>query len=95
MVYKKIENETGVYQSVDGALFDILESTKVVGPLGVNIGWDSFNNIDEAAAAYGLTRVPEPEPESEEVINEPETPDIPPEIYEYVLKQIRDGEVKN
>ena len=90
MVYKKIESETGAYQSVDGALFDILESTKVVGPLGVNVNWDTFNNIDEAAAAYGLTRIPEPE----EVINEPEAPDIPPEIYEYVLKQIRDGEVK-
>ena len=91
MVYKKIESEMGAYQSVDGALFDILESTKVVGPQGVNVGWDSFNNIDEAAAAYGLTRVPEPV----EVINEPEAPDIPPEIYEYVLKQIRDGEVKD
>ena len=91
MVYKKIESETGAYQSVDGALFDILESTKVVGPLGTNVGWDSFNNIDEAAAAYGLTRVPEPE----EVINEPEAPDIPPEIYEYVLKQIQEGEVKD
>ena len=91
MVYKKIESEMGAYQSVDGALFDILESTKVVGPQGVNVGWDSFNNIDEAAAAYGLTRVPEPE----EVINEPEAPDIPPEIYEYVLKQIQEGEVKD
>ena len=91
MVYKKIESETGAYQSVDGALFDILESTKVVGPQGVNVGWDTFNNIDEAAAAYGLTRVPEPE----EVINEPKAPDIPPEIYEYVLKQIQEGEVKD
>ena len=91
MVYKKIESETGAYQSVDGALFDILESTKVVGPQGVNIGWDIFNNIDEAAAAYGLTRVPE----QVEVINEPEAPDIPPEIYEYVLKQIQEGEVKD
>ena len=95
MVYKKIESEMGAYQSVDGALFDILESTKVVGPQGVNIGWDTFNNIDEAAAAYGLTRVPEPEPEPEEVINEPKAPDIPPEIYEYVLKQIQEGEVKD
>ena len=93
MVYKKIESEMGVYQSVDGALFDILESTKVVGPQGVNIGWDTFNNIDEAAEAYGLTRVPEPEPE--EVINEPEAPDIPPEIYEYVLKQIQESKVKD
>ena len=91
MVYKKIESESGAYQSVDGALFDILESTKVVGPLGTNVGWDSFNNIEEAAAAYGLTRVPEPE----EVINEPKAPDIPPEIYEYVLKQIQEGEVKD
>ena len=95
MVYKKIESETGAYQSVDGALFDILESTKVVGPQGVNYMWDTFNNIDEAAAAYGLTRVPEPAPEPEEVINEPKAPDIPPEIYEYVLKQIQEGKVKD
>ena len=95
MVYMKIESETGAYQSIDGALFDILESTKVVGPQGVNIGWDTFNNIDEAAAAYGLTRVPEPAPEPEEVINKPEAPDIPPEIYEYVLKQIQEGKVKD
>ena len=61
----------------------------------MNIGWDTFNNIDEAAAAYGLTRVPESEPEPEEVINESEAPDIPPEIYEYVLKQIQEGKVKD
>ena len=91
MVYMKIESEMGAYQSVDGALFDILESTKVVGPQGVNYMWDTFNNIDEAATAYGLTRVPEPE----EVINEPKAPDIPPEIYEYVLKQIQEGKVKD
>lgn len=95
MVYMKIESEMGAYQSVDGALFDILESIKVVGPQGINVGWDTFNNIDEAAAAYGLTRVPEPSPEPEEVINNPEAPDIPPEIYEYVLKQIQEGEVKD
>ena len=85
MVYKKIESETGAYQSVDGALFDILESTKVVGPQGVNIRWDSFNNIDEAAAAYGLTRVPEPEPE----------PEPPTEPFDDILKQILSEEVNN
>lgn len=84
MVYKKIESETGAYQSVDGALFDILESTKVVGPQGVNIGWDSFNNIDEAAAAYGLTRVSEPE--------EPE-PEPPTEPFDDIFKQILSEEV--
>ena len=86
MVYKKIESEMGVYQSVDGALFDILESTKVVGPLGVNIGWDTFNNIDEAAIAYGLTRIPEPEPE------EPE-PEPPTEPFDDIFKQILSEEV--
>ena len=84
MVYKKIESETGVYQSVDGALFDILESTKVVGPQGVNVNWDTFNNIDEAAAAYGLTRVPEPE--------EPE-PEPPTDPFDDIFKQILSEEV--
>ena len=86
MVYKKIQSETGAYQSVDGALFDILESTKVVGPLGINIGWDSFNNIDEAAAAYGLTRIPDPEPEEPEQLTEP---------FDDILKQILSEEVNN
>ena len=85
MVYKKIQSETGAYQSVDGALFDILESTKVVGPQGVNVNWDTFNNIDEAAAAYGLTRVPEPEPE----------PEQPTEPFDDILKQILSEEVNN
>ena len=86
MVYKKIESETGAYQSVDGALFDILESTKVVGPQGVNVGWDTFNNIDEAAAAYGLTRIPDPEPEE---------PEQPTEPFDDILKQILSEEVNN
>ena len=85
MVYKKIQSETGAYQSVDGALFDILESTKVVGPQGVNVNWDTFNSIDEAAAAYGLTRVPEPEPE----------PEPPTEPFDDMLKQILSEEVNN
>ena len=84
MVYKKIESEEGPYIDDNGALFDILESTKVVGPLGVNIGWDTFNNIDEAAAAYGLTRIPEPE--------EPE-PEPPTEPFDDIFKQILSEEV--
>lgn len=89
MVYKKVPSEYGLYINVDGALFDILESTKVVGPLGINIGWDSFNNIDEAAAAYGLTRVPEPEPE------EPEEPQHEDEILTSMIKQILQEEVNS
>lgn len=82
MVYKKVPSDYGLYMAEDGALFDILESTKVVGPQGVNIGWDTFNNIDEAAAAYGLTRVPEPE--------EPEPPTEP---FDDIFKQILSEEV--
>ena len=85
MVYKKIESETGPYIDDNGDLIDILESTKVVGPLGVNIGWDTFNNIDEAAAAYGLTRIPEPEPD----------PEPPTEPFDDMLKQILSEEVNN
>ena len=48
MVYKKEINEMGAYQSADGTRYDILESTKVVSPLGVNVGWDEFKNIYEA-----------------------------------------------
>ena len=91
MVYKKVPSDYGLYRAEDGSLYEILESNKVMTPNGINYLWDTFNNIDEAAAAYGLTRVPEPE----EVINKPEAPDIPPEIYEYVLKQIQEGEVKD
>ena len=65
MVYKKEINEMGAYQSADGTRYDILESTKVVSPLGVNVGWDEFDNIYEAAKAYGLTYI-EPEPEEPE-----------------------------
>ena len=85
MVYKKVPSEYGLYINIDGALFDILESTKVVGPQGVNINWDTFNNIDEAAAAYGLTRIPEPEPE----------PEPPTEPFDDILKQILSEEVNN
>ena len=71
MVYKLIESEGGPFIK-DGSYFDILESTKVVGPQGVNVGWDTFNNIDEAAAYYGVVRIPEPE-EPEEEVNAPES----------------------
>ena len=85
MVYKKIESKEGPYIDDNGSYFDILESTKVVGPQGVNYMWDSFNNIDEAAIAYGLTRIPEPEPE----------PEPPTEPFDNILKQILSEEVNN
>lgn len=62
MVYKKEINEMGAYQSADGTRYNILESTKVATPHGINYLWDEFDNIYEAAKAYGLTYI-EPEPE--------------------------------
>ena len=74
MVSKLIEISEGGPFTKDGSYFDILESNKVVGPQGVNVGWDTFNNIEEAAAYYGVTRLPDPEPEEpEEEVNAPET----------------------
>lgn len=85
MVYKLIETgEMGPFTK-DGSYYDILESTKVVGPQGVNVGWDHFNSLDEAAMAYGVTRVPEPEEPGEEV-NAPET--IEDIIEEMVQEEI-------
>lgn len=82
MVYKKVPSEYGLYVAEDGSLYEILESNKVMTPNGINYLWDSFNNIDEAAAAYGLTRVPEPE--------EPEPPTEP---FDDIFKQILSEEV--
>ena len=85
MVYKLIENsERGAYQSNEGVLFDILESTKVVSPQGINVGWDTFNNIEEAAAYYGVIRLPEPEEE----VNAPES-------IEDIILQMLSEEINN
>lgn len=84
MVYKKVPSEYGLYVAEDGSLYEILESNKVMTPNGINYLWDTFNNIDEAAAAYGLTRVPEPE--------EPE-PEPPTEPFDDIFKQILSEEV--
>ena len=57
MVYKAVKNKKGVYQGSDGALFDILEAINVMTPQGKNVGWDTFNSIEEAAKSFGLTYV--------------------------------------
>lgn len=83
MVYKKVPSDYGSYVAEDGSLYEILESNKVMTPNGINYLWDSFNNIDEAAAAYGLTRISEPEPE----------PEPPTEPFDDIFKQILSEEV--
>ena len=54
MRYKKVESECGPYQASDGSLYDIFEAINVMTPQGKNVGWDEFNNIEDASLAYGL-----------------------------------------
>ena len=57
MVYRAVENENGIYRNNEGILFDILEAINVMTPQGKNVGWDTFNSIEEAAKSFGLTYV--------------------------------------
>ena len=80
MVYKKIPSDYGLYVADDGSRYEIYESTKVMTPNGVNYMWDTFNNIDEAAAYYGVVRIPEPEGE----VNAPDS------IEDIILQMLRE-----
>lgn len=57
MVYKAVESEHGAYKDEKGVFFDILEAINVMTPQGLNVGWSEYSNIEEAAAAFGLTYV--------------------------------------
>lgn len=61
MVYKKIANEHGSYKDANEVRFDVLEAHEAHTPQGLNVGWDEFENMDAAIAAYGLTYEPLPE----------------------------------
>ena len=60
MVYLKEQSDYGRYINKEGIRFEIYESRKVVSPLGINVGWDTFNNIEEAMQAYELEAYHEP-----------------------------------
>lgn len=60
MVYLKEQSDYGKYVDKEGVRFEIHESRKVVSPLGINVGWDVFNNIEEAMKAYELEVYYEP-----------------------------------
>lgn len=63
MVYKKFQNEEGNYIDAQQQRWDILEAHEAWTPEGLNVGWDTYDNIEAAAAAYGLTYEPLPEVE--------------------------------
>lgn len=58
MVYKKVQNEEGNYIWQDGNRYDILEAHEAYTPEGINVGWDEFESLEEAASYYGLTYDP-------------------------------------
>lgn len=58
MVYKKTQNEEGNYIDVQQTRWDILEAHEAWTPEGKNVGWDSFESLESAAQAYGLTYSP-------------------------------------
>jgi hypothetical protein len=57
MVYKKVQNEEGNYIDKQGTRWDILEAHEAYTPQGKNVGWDEYENIEQAAQAYGLTSI--------------------------------------
>ena len=62
MVYKKVQNEEGNYIDAQQVRWDILEAHEAWTPQGKNVGWDEFDNIEQAAIAYHLKYKPlEPE----------------------------------
>lgn len=63
MVYKKVKNEAGDYKDSQDVRWDILEAHEAWTPQGLNVGWDAFDSIEQAAEAYGLTYDPLPEVE--------------------------------
>lgn len=54
MVYKKIQNEQGNYKDVQNVRWDVLEANEAWTPQGLNVGWDSFQNVEVALKTYGL-----------------------------------------
>lgn len=58
MVYKKVQNEQGNYIDSMNVRWDILEAHEAWTPQGKNVGWDEYDNVEQAANAYGLKYQP-------------------------------------
>ena len=72
-VYKLVENENGLYQSQDGTRYDILEANIVLSSEGINVGWDTYKDLNQAIEGFNVIRIEVPiEPEEETVTNNDE-----------------------
>lgn len=54
MVYKKIQNNEGDYKDISNVRWDVLEAHEAWTPEGKNVGWDEYENLEQAIQAYGL-----------------------------------------
>lgn len=57
MVYKLLD-ESCDYIDNSGKRWNLLEANIAWTPNGVNIGWDTFNNIEEAMEYYSVRYEP-------------------------------------
>lgn len=62
MVYKKIQNEKGDYKNNQDVRFTVLEAHEAMTPQGKNVGWDEYENLEQALQSYGLVYDPLPRP---------------------------------
>lgn len=56
MVYKKIQNDNGIYVDQNNVHYDVLEAHEAWTPQGLNVGWDEHENIESALQSYGLVQ---------------------------------------
>lgn len=54
MIYKKVENTEGEYESQDGKYYNLLICNKATGPYGINIGWREYKSLKIALKALKL-----------------------------------------
>lgn len=66
MKYKRQAKQDGLYQDNQGNRYDILTSPEYVNVVNNGViskqaiavqDWDSFNSLEEAEQAYGLTKI--------------------------------------
>ena len=56
MVYKKVQNEEGIYVDKNHVHYDVLEAHEAWTPQGLNAGWDVYENKGAALRGYGLVQ---------------------------------------
>lgn len=64
--YQLNNNPHGVYIKPDGSRYDLLCVGNIRTPQGLNVGWFSFDTLDDCLAAWELTYSPESEAEGEQ-----------------------------